>query len=145
VYPVSRVGEDLSLSALRGEAQRLSAGLAGITESEDGGMKLSDAIRLGAMMKPQAFEGWADTGGSCALLAAAEACGMEPRINEIAQRPSVDYDALRERFPMLTAALICEVFKRNDSLRQTREEIADFIATLEAQQEHPAQPVEVTA
>jgi hypothetical protein len=38
VHPVSRVGKDLSLPPLRGEAQRLSAGLAGITESEDGGM-----------------------------------------------------------------------------------------------------------
>jgi hypothetical protein len=142
---MSGVGEDLSLPALRGEAQRLSAGAAGITESEDGGMKLSEAIRLGAMLKPQAFTGHAGGVGSCALLAASDACGIEPQFNEMSQRLAVNYDALSDRFPVLTAELMFAIFWRNDTLKLTREEIADYVATLEAEQEQPAQPVEVTA
>ncbi len=39
-------------------------------------MKLSEAIRLGAMMKPQAFGTWFDGEGTCATGAALDAMGF---------------------------------------------------------------------
>ncbi len=40
-------------------------------------MRLSEAIRLGAMLKPQGFNGWTDEDRTCALAAAGEAAGVE--------------------------------------------------------------------
>src|SRR5688500_13460622 len=57
-------------------------------------MKLSEAIRLGAMLKPKGRGGYIrDT--SCALMAAAEAVGMEP------DGRHVDYVAIGRRWPFV--------------------------------------------
>jgi hypothetical protein len=103
-------------------------------------MKLSEAIRLGAMMKPQAFNG-DDTQGSCALAAAAEACGMARN-----DEGNIPYSALSRTFPVLTQCVDspvplfagCDVeeliWRLNDCACWSRERIADWVATIEAEQ-----------
>ena len=114
-------------------------------------MRLSDAIRLGAMLKPQAFGDFTDGVGTCAFGAANEALGR-PADHEIVdewaalcraesccpccgQRPGSlvldDYELPN------TAALIVHL---NDDHVWTREAIADWVATIEAQHDVP-QPV----
>ncbi len=101
-------------------------------------MKLSDAIRLGAMLKPQGFNGIADGPTSCALTAAAEAVGVKARM---ALHP--DYHVLMDRFPVLRqpgSCPLCDgafirvmdvVWDLNDTHRWTRDQIADWVATVE--------------
>ena len=45
-------------------------------QQQVGKLKLSEAIRIGARMRPDCRVCWGDGVGSCALLAAAEATGM---------------------------------------------------------------------
>lgn len=74
-------------------------------------MKLSEAIRLGAMMSEQGFDGGMREGGKrCVLAAVADACGipgsLRPEEAEMDQDspliPGVPYVRLRERFPELS-------------------------------------------
>ncbi len=105
-------------------------------------MKLSEAIRLGAMLKPQSIGGASDGETSCALQAACESYGE----NYFTSGPS-----LARR--LLPGDLHCPECSRagdafwviacclNDYHHWTRERIADWVATIEAQQEcigHPA-------
>jgi hypothetical protein len=106
-------------------------------------MKLSEAIRLGAMLKPQGFGG--NTTGpmatvTCALGAAYEAA-------EVAHC----WIALSRRFPILMRIewLVCPACDErvetpiphlNDDHRWTREQIADWVATIEAQHEPTPEP-----
>jgi hypothetical protein len=117
-------------------------------------MKLSDAIRLGAMLKPQGFGCWtaaANAPASCALGAAYDALGMFGEGVRL-------WEVLAKRYPVLRAMnlMACPacgateigsmVPHVNDSHGWTREQIADWVATIEAQQEQPTeqpQPVSV--
>lgn len=103
-------------------------------------MKLSDAIRLGAMMKPQAFSGayWPEK--SCALQAACDAVGINSSHGD-AHVAFADTWGWSYRGPFqcpecqiehcTVAALIA--FCLNDDHEWSRERIADYIATLEPQ------------
>jgi len=108
-------------------------------------MKLSTAIRLGAMLKPQAYDGSA-TDATCALRAACEALGIKDE-----RRPTgtLNYTALRAAYPLLWstehgcpacvanadgADVLDRVYHLNDWHRWTRERIADWIATIEPQE-----------
>lgn len=107
-------------------------------------MKLSEAIRLGSMMKPQAFGVVIDGSGSCALMAAADAIGIGREYGVIG------YQDLYNAFPVLHIKAVCPVWfcvhqgsttdlmhvvwHSNDALRWTREEIADFVETFEAKE-----------
>lgn len=103
-------------------------------------MKMSEAIRLGAMLKPQAF-GTAFNGiGTCANGAARDAIGRLRTWHHIgvlfpvADEPSPDCPLMSELcngFPLTIAGLIAHL---NDCHRWTREQIADFVATVEQQQ-----------
>jgi hypothetical protein len=163
------MGEDVSLPTLRREAQPVSAGAAGITESEDGGMKLSEAIRLGAMQLAPAknlsvitLDDNGEPCAACALGAAAFAVGIRHQImNATTGEPC----AFLERWPWVatvteppphmawhcgTANVAYFISALYESCDMTREAIADWVATIEpsdddAAQEQPAQPVEVTA
>lgn len=107
-------------------------------------MKLSEAIRLGAMMKPQAFGSFYDNGGSCALGAACDALGIDPNLETqfLFVPDKIGYSVCPEcgmtRFQRNTAEddayLIVHL---NDIHRWTREQIADWVETIEAQQEQP--------
>ena len=107
-------------------------------------MKLSDAVRLGSMMKPQAFFG-NDNAGTCALGAAAEAVGI-PHHYSGKNYNDPDYGKLRMEFPILSIERDCPcgvctfkgrllmdiIWFLNDTHRWTRERIADYIETVEA-------------
>lgn len=118
-------------------------------------MKLSEAIRLGAMMKPQAFgklrrvvyfyKGQPRQEiRTCALGAALDACGLLT----VEDPQSVPFGDLFERHPEITTTLMqyCRnpmiesdrtgsvhevIVYLNDNCRWTREQIADWIACIE--------------
>ena len=109
-------------------------------------VKLSEAIRLGAMLKPQAFgDYWAD-GGSCAIGAACDAAGV--MLADIHYFESGFEALFRQACPACGvtpddkhtchAGFCNTVVHLNDTHRWTREQIADWVATIEAQQESPA-------
>jgi hypothetical protein len=108
-------------------------------------MKLSEAIRLGAMMKPQAFIVGGD--GTCALQAALDAIGMDT------SRPSERTDAIwPQALSRMSACPECKAratvayiipIHLNDRHRWTRERIADWVATVEPQEVESVTPAEV--
>lgn len=107
-------------------------------------MKLSDAIRLGSMLKPQGYGSrslWSED-ASCVLGAAADAVGMS--LN------AMRYSRLMDRWPVLNGpSRVCPVsdcvswhavpadclikilWHLNDTHKWTRERIADFVASVE--------------
>lgn len=108
-------------------------------------MRLSEAIRLGAMLKPQAYGPFSSI-GSCALRAACDAVGIHDRLEGL-----FNYSELAVHFPLLrTLHQSCPVCGRRDDLmfvsyhlndahHWTRERIADWVESLEMQlQEQPA-------
>jgi hypothetical protein len=119
-------------------------------------MKLSEAIRLGAMLKPQG-RAMHSLFGTCALGAAADSLGILPAVGsnngefgtahmELLKRwpilESFEFDPLTGRFEMVRDV----VMSLNDKADWTREQIADWVATIEAQQEattEQPQPVSV--
>jgi hypothetical protein len=103
-------------------------------------MQLSEAIRLGSMLKPQAFHGpsrWlrlAQESATCALAAAAEAAGDSELF-------VFGWDA---RWPVTVLRVVCPacsdhpvmdvvscVAVLNDYHQWTRERIADWVETIE--------------
>ncbi len=106
-------------------------------------MKLSEAIRLGAMIRPQARGAFFKGGGSCALGAALEAVGVE--YYEYGGISPDDYRQIHTRWPWtgvrykgayvgLPKKPTDVIWRLNDSLLRTREEIADWVATQEPQE-----------
>lgn len=103
-------------------------------------MRLSEAIRLGAMLRPQAFGRLRVDGGSCALGAAYEAAGILRADGE-----TVALHALMVTFPLMDQDCGCPVphcylqkdelgeivAHLNDEHRWTRNAIADFVASCE--------------
>lgn len=115
-------------------------------------MRLSDAIRVGAMNKPQAFGCMEHAGHTCALGAAFDAVGLLFVSNR--------GDKARLMFPEMCSfvpgpcdcdiagAVECVIVHLNDGHLWTREQIADWVATIEPQEAtHEAvhQPVAVEA
>lgn len=102
-------------------------------------MKLSEAIRLGALLKPQAFNG-RSVDGSCALAAACDAVGIA-RIT-FDDGAFINYSRLEGRFPLLTisvtvptygwsSSLSAAIYTLNDTDHWTREAIADWVESIE--------------
>lgn len=106
-------------------------------------MKLSEAIRLGAMMKPQAFEDYLDEGNTCAMGAALDAIGqLDSDHCDSEYFPLVDVAVTRCPICRLRTAagnVSSTIFHLNDDHKWTRERIADWVATIEAK-EVAAQP-----
>jgi hypothetical protein len=99
-------------------------------------MKLSEAIRLGAMLKPQGFGSFnTNKSTSCALGAAANAVGITcqelclffPILKKRVKHPMTVFHVRRRIF--------CLIYYLNDSSRWTREQIADWVETIESAQE----------
>lgn len=126
-------------------------------------MKLSDAIRLGAMLKPQAacIHSPHAGGSTCGIGAAADAIGALGRPYDIAS-DQFAMRAVEERWPAVTKASaecaacgaslygLLMIQHLNDVHHWTRERIADWVETLELQQAvaavDPALPIaELTA
>ena len=121
-------------------------------------MKLSEAIRLGAMMKPQAFGDLIGAhGGTCALMAALEAAGIPQTQYEGTGRVSNGREQVAS--PRLVWVIPAEwrsvmhakhatcpecgsdqvyigylIPHLNDAHYWTREQIADFVESIEKQQ-----------
>lgn len=105
-------------------------------------MTLSEAIRIGAMLKPQAFGGCHVTGATCALGAAVEAIGAL-RLCVNGYMPTDDaIAALATRWPYIDSVvsnpitgdggdLSFVIFELNDTHRWTRDQIADFVESIE--------------
>ncbi len=108
-------------------------------------MKLSEAIRLGAMLRPQAFFRLFDrgNGGTCAMGAAADAIGaLDHQLNCYtsdfkSKRPN-EWRSLFGVNPLcptcaMTHGSVCEVIVcLNNDQRWSREQIADWVETVEA-------------
>jgi hypothetical protein len=84
-------------------------------------MRLSEAIRLGALWGPQIRGAYvSEQGGSCALGAAIQALSLKPEFG---------YAELRRVFPGLRQPLVEAIVQRNDFLGWTREQIADWLVS----------------
>lgn len=114
-------------------------------------MKLSEAIRLGAMLRPQAFGTEFDGKGTCAFGAALEACGVPAQQLTSRSLPaewrwvnsaSGTCPECAGVVPVVSSVISMHL---NDTHGWTRERIADWVATIEPQDEPPTQPThEVT-
>ncbi len=110
-------------------------------------MKLSDAIRFGAMMRPQRTDGnWLRADGSCALGAAAEAVGAVCATSADEEQALYD-NILSKHWPWLASKRVEDplvrgvrgfvglaIMRLNDSARWTRERIAEWVATVEPEE-----------
>lgn len=103
-------------------------------------MKLSDAIRLGAMLGPQIRGQYADHAGTCALGAAAVAVGAGVGARSISDCISETWPWVHTTFAISPDCAICHptrvdsiILHLNDDAKWTREEIADWVATVEPQ------------
>lgn len=103
-------------------------------------MRFSEAIRLGAMMKPQAFDVASDGVGTCANGAACDAIGIDVydargyrAAFPFASEPMVACPVCRKAKLNYSPTLGGNVAHLNDDHRWTREQIADWIETIEAQ------------
>lgn len=116
-------------------------------------MKLSEAIRLGAMLGPQLYGRTRDDGlGSCALGAALLAIGDEGQLYTDAMgywpllmepAPSVP-EAIAKEFGESAPIILSVIRGLNDYSRWTREQIADWVETIEkehAREVFPSQSV----
>jgi hypothetical protein len=94
-------------------------------------MRLSEAIRLGAMLHPQAFGWYQREGGTCAMGAAMDAGGFQRwPIVEVspATCPACACVLHGNGICHATGAIIVHL---NDGHRWTREQIADWVQTVE--------------
>ncbi len=108
-------------------------------------MKLSEAIRLGAMIRPQTYNAYFSLGGSCVLGAAFEAAGLV-KYNEC--KEEVTLSLISDEWPFVVGrhetAISCPcclafgtsyinsiLVHLNDYHHMTREWIADWVATIE--------------
>lgn len=120
-------------------------------------MKLSDAIRLGSMMKPQGFFSGVDSsGGSCAFGAALEAIGRQVGSMVLGVTHVEDWHDLFHGRTLASLPCGCDpssltnfvfgaVIHLNDQHQWTREAIADWVQTIEDAQPalQPAEAAEV--
>jgi len=124
-------------------------------------MKLSEAIRLGAMLRPQGRYCILGKAGTCALGAALEAAGHldewkrlhvlgSDKMNEFWFKREIwsDFRYSMSVHPVnshVQAPVHDIIVELNDAHLWTRERIADWVATIEPQDEPPTQPThEVT-
>jgi hypothetical protein len=110
-------------------------------------MKLSEAIRLGAMLKPQGFAYLHAHGRTCAMGAAYEAVGVDLRSKKARDAQKVAWATNRPTrcpvchlgFDVMTLAIT----HVNDSHRWTREQIADWVEGIERAEESRAEVPDV--
>lgn len=124
-------------------------------------MRLSEAIRLGSMLKPQAFGPpgamLQSVSKTCALAAAAEAIGLE-HLNVYSPQWQALFKPTTDTFACPVGELVCHgwpgqpatlanlwpvvsvVAHLNDHHHWTREQIADWVETIEAAQTPITEP-----
>ncbi len=108
-------------------------------------MRLSEAIRLGAMLRPQIHDAIFALDGSCAMGAAYEACGVAYTDGPLFLTEGVaelidGWNGTPRHQPLCPIChvsaeitLCWTVAHLNDEHRWTREQIADWVATIESQ------------
>ena len=103
-------------------------------------MLLSDAIRIGCAFKPQGFGDFYRDGGSCALGAAYDGCGVDRNLKLLSElSPGIkayfDETSKNEYIAYCPAGNGCTHFTSiphlNDDHKWSRERIADFVETIE--------------
>lgn len=107
-------------------------------------LKLSEAIRLGAMIRPQVRGEMFKDGGSCVLGAGSEACGAayDDRLRVISPALKL-WPWLEQRKAACPVCALVEfnaahtLAHLNDRHEWTREQIADYVATIEPQDADP--------
>jgi hypothetical protein len=105
------------------------AGEAQTAEQANRKLKLSDAMRIGAKLRPQSTSGGFAKGTTCAIVAAAEGLGFDLG----ASPPSVTaaaWDFLKSRGVVdepYHATLAATIISHNDFDEWTREQIADWL------------------
>lgn len=107
-------------------------------------MKLSEAIRLGSMLKPQAFGTVFDGKGTCAVGAAKDAVGkLHLSFYYVAHAHRWDANQYQwnQQCPVCRGitreGVTCGMIPHlNDDHRWTREQIADWVEGVEAAQAH---------
>lgn len=105
-------------------------------------MQLSEAIRLGAMLKPQGYGALLEDGKTCAIGAACDAIGLLGQCMADGTFP----DSVAQRWPLLEELNVLRtcptcgmgqfggggvIVHLNDSHKWTREQIADWVQTIE--------------
>lgn len=109
-------------------------------------MKLSEAIRLGAMLKPQGTNGLLKNGHSCALGAALDALGLLDKYGiggylprEVANRwPVLEMVTMNPVTDGVHLSVGDTIVDLNDDYNWTREHIADWVETQERSLEEAA-------
>lgn len=92
-------------------------------------LKLSEAIRIGAKIRPQCTGKFYANGGSCAIGAALEAIGMKGEVEKYRREngPTDPYHIFDKAFPY-ASALDLEIGMKSDN--GTREKVADWLQSL---------------
>jgi hypothetical protein len=105
----------------------------------EGVMPLSQAIRLGSMLKPQVFGILRNRWGTCALGAAREAVGVRTRASVKLPWGWIEQES---ECPSCADEMSVDwiITHLNDNHRWTRERIADWVATVEPKQESTTLP-----
>ena len=98
-------------------------------------MKLSEAIRLGAMLRPQItclyWNRWGGAKmGSCALGAAAEAIGLYPKMEGVSF--NAVFLEMQKHWPWMNYAIRCSISAMNFNM--SREKVADWVESIEPQE-----------
>lgn len=112
-------------------------------------MKLSEAIRLGAMLKPQGF-------GVGAFYSSVATCAMGAALDALGAHSDDWATEMCARYQVLSiegSCPECDKFERvisriwhlNDTHRWTREQIADWVETLEPRDVEAPEPAPVCA
>ncbi len=93
-------------------------------------MKLSEAIRLGATLRPQGFGAFNTDEGTCAIGAAFNAIGKDAEIEQVEEWN----DLILHRFecPVCDRRAHSTIVHLNDFHRWTREQIASWVESIEA-------------
>jgi len=101
---------------------------AGEVQQKVGRIKLSEAIRIGARIRPQCSARWFDDdGNSCAAGAAAEGAGWKEEAEEYERENHAQpWHLLREKFG-ISEDMMEQMWRKNDS-GESRESIADWLA-----------------
>lgn len=108
-------------------------------------LRLSDAIRIGAMLRPRGVCALLEAGRTCALGAALDAIGYyRPEQSYVGCLSSAEWRQLSARWPLLAMdvrspadgherQLSDTIIYLNDSHEWSRERIADWVESLERQ------------
>jgi hypothetical protein len=116
-------------------------------------MKLSEAIRLNGMSKPQGFgvDSMRSLEAPCALGGALQSVGRQGTDPD---RPGRNYELVREIWPWLVVPdtncpdcagcgnVLSIIWHLNDVHLWTRQQIADWVATIEPQEEPVVEVIE---